>query len=645
MAWQLHYTSARSGPDGRSGFQFTARTPGLPPGTESTVAPFLVYRTPPEAPHSPTPAELAVFPITLAYDQVGGRPMLVRCRYLGQDYSGRFGNFLAHAVVAEPHELVGLRPIEFWEASFWDDFPAVSPDLDPLDDPLPGDAFDPESLGHWLRRNDPYDLLVSLIDAVTRSEDQVRLVARDVERIARWIAVLSCSVPVSTAARLSFVTYTGDPGSSPHRLVGTTPDVWSSLRTDLPAYFLDTSQAPQKRVGSRYARAVADCWQRLDLEGLDALAELAEFNGFEAAAVLLAACKGEKLDLAEQRLAAGLLSQPDLPTWVWPRLDPASLGFELAAAVHAHALDRTQAELAAARCAALALGSHDLRDRLRGVTLTDPLALVPTITAELAAAPDLVAIAEITVIADQLGVPVLAAETQRAVRDRIRTKSLLDAYDIVARRWLPTFVTGLVHGLEAAGSAARREQLGDEACQRIGAIVSAGLVPLDRTPEVALHVLRSLAELDGVHARSTLELARALPGNSAAEGLLAGEGVASERDPRTAAQALEKIRGALAPQTLASVTDSLSHRSPSFRAALLGVAGERIRDQLIHRWTETALSRARRFELMSVALRVPGTPLDDWARAQVSKRLTLLQLEAYFHDDQKLRAALRNLRG
>ncbi|MEO5874495.1 MAG: hypothetical protein ABIS86_13365, partial [Streptosporangiaceae bacterium] len=361
MAWQLHYTSARSGPEGRSGFQFTARTPGLPPGTESTVAPFLVYRTPPEAPHSPSETELAAFPITLAYDEVGGRPMLVRCRYLGQDYSGRFGNFLAHAVIAEPDELVGLRPIEFWEASFWNDLPSPRADLTRLEDPLPGDTFDPESLGRWLRGHDPYDLLIALIDAVTRSQEQVHLVSGDVEQIARWIAVISCSLPVSTAARLSFVTYTGDPGSSPHRLVGTTPDVWSSLRNDLPAYFLDSAAAPAPREGSRYARAVAVCWRELDLEGLDALAELAELSGFEAAAVLLAACRGEKLGRAEQELAAGLLDRPGLPDWVWPGLDPAGLGFELAAAVHAHAPDPAQAERAAARCAALALSSRDLR--------------------------------------------------------------------------------------------------------------------------------------------------------------------------------------------------------------------------------------------------------------------------------------------
>jgi hypothetical protein len=45
-----------------------------------------------------------------------------------------------------------------------------------------------------------------------------------------------------------------------------------------------------------------------------------------------------------------------------------------------------------------------------------------------------------------------------------------------------------------------------------------------------------------------------------------------------------------------------------------------------------------------VALRAPGTPLDGWVREQLRKRFTLLQLETYFRDDQKLRAALRELR-
>ncbi|WP_460369912.1 GAP1-N2 domain-containing protein, partial [Actinocorallia lasiicapitis] len=241
MAWQLHYTSARSAT--RSGFQFTAVSPGLPPGAEAEVSPYLGYRPPPDAPPSPTDEELAAFPVALGYDQVNGRALLVRSRYLGKDYSGRFGNFLAHAVLAAPAELEGYRPIEFWQAPFWDDSPADH--LPVLPDPPPGDAFDPETLGRWLASlPDPYPLLARLLDALTTGHDRVILVSPDPAETARWIAVLTFSLPAATAARLSFTTYTADPVTAPHRLVGTTPDAWASLRTDHPCHVLPLLGVP-----------------------------------------------------------------------------------------------------------------------------------------------------------------------------------------------------------------------------------------------------------------------------------------------------------------------------------------------------------------------------------------------------------------
>src|SRR5690606_12878610 len=135
---------------------------------------------------------------------------------LGRDYSGRYGNFFAHAVVAEPDELEGLRPAELWHAPHWTHRPHPGTTvLDPLDELVPGASLDPESLAAWLARGggredgrgDSYALLGRLVDAVAavlgRGHGRVVLVADDVDLIARWIAVVSYSVPVPAAARLS----------------------------------------------------------------------------------------------------------------------------------------------------------------------------------------------------------------------------------------------------------------------------------------------------------------------------------------------------------------------------------------------------------------------------------------------------------
>ncbi|GAB2866931.1 hypothetical protein GCM10022221_79470 [Actinocorallia aurea] len=716
MAWQLHYTSARSA--ARSGFQFTASSPGLPAGAEAAVSPYLGYRPPPDAPPAPGPSELAAFPEALSYDVVGGRPLLVLSRYLGRDYSGRFGNFLAHAVLADAEELEGLRPIEFWRAPFWAESPADS--LAVLEDPPPGDALDPESLCHWLAAldHDPYARLAWLLDAPA---NRIILVCPDIEEIVRWFAVLAYSLPVEAAAALSFTTYTADPVTSPHRLVGTTPDVWASQRTDHPAHPLDRP-APA-HTPTRYAAAVAARWRAHDLDGLDALSELAALTPDtpEAAAVLTALCapstpgpteSGEPFDTthhhngrprntfdaaddhgksgpggafdatnhgaerhnggpgnafdaadrdggwgeergdgeedeAAQALALPLLGSPGLPGWVWERLRVDELGFELAAAVNRLAPDPAVARAAGDRCAHLVLGSPELRDRLGEFTLEDPAELSVRLSRELTSAPDLAALADLTVIAERLAIPVVGELTRRGAHrltlESADDKAVLSALERVCDSALPALLSGIIEALERGGALLRREVLTGQVCDALAD--HAERAPLAASPEVSLHLLRSLAARHGIHGGPTLELAGRLPGNRAAEGVLAARDVATGREPRAAARALERVDGALAGPTLLAVADALTERSPRFRAALLTALDARVRDLLAHRWIETAGTRARRFDLVGVALRAPGTPLDGWARELTRRRLTMLQLETYFRDDQTLRAALRDLRG
>ncbi|MFI0407460.1 hypothetical protein [Actinomadura sp. 3N508] len=366
MAWQLHYTSARRGPTGRAGFQFVAETPGLPDGVRAGVTPYLSYRPPPDAPLSPDDSELGGFPVSLLYDRVDGRPLLLRCRYLGRDYSGRYGNFFAHAVVAEPDELEGLRPAELWHAPHWTHDPAPETVLDRLDDLTPGAALDPEALAAWLAASssgpgDPYALLGHLIDAVAdvlgRGHGRVVLVSDDVELIARWIAVVSYSLPVDAAARLSFVTYTADPDGAAQRLVGTTPAIWAAAQhhaSHASAFDLrDGVPGDARKRASRFARTVAACWRDSDFGGLDALGELAPLNdpAQEGAAALLALCRGDAtVTPGEEAAAAELMSRHGsaIPEWVWRDLVPGvpSMGLDLALAVHERARAAGAAEVA-----------------------------------------------------------------------------------------------------------------------------------------------------------------------------------------------------------------------------------------------------------------------------------------------------------
>jgi hypothetical protein len=269
MTWDLRYTSVESGPTGRSGFQFVATTPGTPPDVTRAVTPYMSYRPPPDAPSAPDPGQLARFPVAFAYGREGDHTVLVRCRYTGRDYSGRYGNFSGHAVVATAAEMEGLRPIELWASPVWSGPPGGTPDL------VPGEVFDPDSLVTWLGDEGAHARLATLLDAVTSAlaggHGRVVLVSEDDGLIARWIALLSYSLPAGLAAAMSFTTYTAAPESAPQLVVGTVPGAWPGRAFHLDEPVMDP---PDHDAPGRFARVVTECWRTGDLDGIDAVGEL-----------------------------------------------------------------------------------------------------------------------------------------------------------------------------------------------------------------------------------------------------------------------------------------------------------------------------------------------------------------------------------
>ncbi|WP_062443634.1 GAP1-N2 domain-containing protein [Herbidospora daliensis] len=445
MAWQLHYTSAESGPSGRSGFQITAETPGVPPVLRERSAPYLVYQPPPDAPLAPTPEEIAALPVSMAY----GGGLLARCVYLGQDYSGRYGNFLAHAVLLGEGELVGLRPIEFWEADWWASAPADGPEL-PVLEPAPGPVLDPEGLVAWLAALGPdaYVRLGGLLEAVrlflTRGHGRLVLVGADVAEVVRWIAVVSFSLPWASAIRLSFVTYTADPASSGQVIAGTTPDVWIPPDVDATVIRLDEPPAPVRT--GRFAGTVAGFWRRGDLDGLDALGELGDDP--ETAAALLALCRGDHTVSPEEQTAVARLSAAGLPDWAWQRLASRAglLTYDLAAAVAVHAAE------GAARCVSLALRDPALPLPVRLPPPGHASALGAEATAALRAALTPAQIAGIVRVADACDLPVDAAEVESAAARAVPGDQEEAAAELarVPATWREAMTAGYVAGLEAA---------------------------------------------------------------------------------------------------------------------------------------------------------------------------------------------------
>ncbi|WP_181871376.1 hypothetical protein [Sphaerisporangium album] len=529
MAWQLHYTSAEAGPAGRAGFQFVAESPGLPHGVTGKVARHLAYKPPPTAPLAPAPEQIARMPVALSYAPLGELSVVTRCVYLGRDYSGRYGNFLGHAVVATAEELTGLRPVELWRSPLWQDVPASSgTPLPELADLPPGEAVDPDTLGAWLASGGDaaYVRLGGLLENVRRAlaggQGRIVLVCADVEEIVRWIAVVSCSLPWPVAARLSFVTYSADPAGAPHIIVGTTPDVWMPTDVEAAVVRLDApadagARAPagatvpadprapadaNARTGStvsadatvkpgRFARTVTDCWRRMDLDGIDAIGELGAPPGsdtFDAAAVggdaaagwgafdpdtsaaLLAFCRGDtSVTDAEQSAIARALSK-DLPDWLWDDLARAAgrMGFELASAVRAHAPEET-AELCALRCAVLALTDPALPAPSPASRPETRGALAAETARALAAARDLEELGHAARTAYAVGAPIDAAGLERtaAALARDGRGDLARLLERLPAGLRDTVLSGAVAGLEHSSAGVRDQMLVDAVCERL----------------------------------------------------------------------------------------------------------------------------------------------------------------------------------
>jgi len=252
---QLYYTSCEHGLSGYSGFQFNAVTRGTSPAVMREVEDRTVYEPPGSLLASPGFGPPSAYPVAFCYGTSDATGVVITAQvvFAGRDYSGRPGNYFAHAIVtATPADFGPLFPVELWRAELWRDRPADGTELPELTGPLPRGSVDRAGTRAFLDARDAAGVLPRLVTAVGKAmagDRPVLLASRDTSDGIWWIAAVSYLLGERLARQMTFTTYTHRPAHTRYHLTGVLPE---SLPPDAGRNFqlfdLTTGQTPDDGV-------------------------------------------------------------------------------------------------------------------------------------------------------------------------------------------------------------------------------------------------------------------------------------------------------------------------------------------------------------------------------------------------------------
>nr|WP_222108816.1 GTPase-associated protein 1-related protein [Streptomyces cupreus] len=262
---QLHYTSAPPGPDG-SGFRFTAVSAGVPQGLLREAEQLIGYEPPRDFPARPDAEELRGFPKAFSFSELsdGGR-LLSRSVYTGADYTGRWGNFHAHALHVPPGARLpdGALPITAWESPRWSDTTPPGGRPEPVDRLEPSGLLRRDGLVAFAASRAPW-LAPFFADLRAIAEDpgagQIVLVEQDSADVAQWIALACVVLPREQAHQLTFTTYTRRPQQARQQIVGALPSSERIAHDHRYRVHDCTGRPPSEPVTDTWAEVCARIW-------------------------------------------------------------------------------------------------------------------------------------------------------------------------------------------------------------------------------------------------------------------------------------------------------------------------------------------------------------------------------------------------
>ena len=250
---QLYYTSCEHGAGGYAGFQFNALSEGTAPRAMREVEQLTVY----ELPSWDSSPEDAPVNLCHVHDGARGGTITANVVYAGADFSGRTGNYFAHALVTEnpQQDFGGLLPVELWESPVWVHAESDSTTLPVVEGALPRGSFDRPTVAAFLgAQADAQTVLVRLlsaVDKVMRDGHSLVLWTSTSTENAHWIAAVSYLMEAARAREMSFYTYTRRPAQCRAHVIGTVPGAVTSaavLADNFRVFDLTSSTMPEMEI-------------------------------------------------------------------------------------------------------------------------------------------------------------------------------------------------------------------------------------------------------------------------------------------------------------------------------------------------------------------------------------------------------------
>jgi hypothetical protein len=221
---QTIYTSCIKGQSGASGFQFYSHSEGLTSEELLELEKLGNYIAPIGAQSSP---------VVFSYFHLkSGKRGVLQSLALEKDYSGRPGNFFAHAFILESGEFPFLPIYLYQSKSFRTELtdaelnvsaaPAKLPALE-VDSLLKNSEISLNSASNFLKEKDAEGNFKKLVNAVIENSETKRniILSAKSEDAIQWIAALWFAFPARFLQNFTFSTYSVDPGRG-NVLVGAT---------------------------------------------------------------------------------------------------------------------------------------------------------------------------------------------------------------------------------------------------------------------------------------------------------------------------------------------------------------------------------------------------------------------------------------